>query len=115
MRGFVVIPVDGDQQPFGGQAQVPGHEIPGMANCLPLEVVAEAEIAQHLEESVMAGGISDVFQIVVFAAGPKAALYGHGPRVGTRLPAQKNVLELDHTGVGEQQGRIVVRHQGRTG
>ena len=41
---------------------------------LALEVVAEAEIAQHLEERVMARRVADVLEIVVLAARAHAAL-----------------------------------------
>jgi len=51
-----------------------GKELPGKLDCLALEVVAEAEVAQHLEESVMACGVADVLQVVVLAAGTYAAL-----------------------------------------
>ena len=35
---------------------------------LALEIIAEAEIAEHLEEGVMPGGIADILQVVVLAA-----------------------------------------------
>jgi hypothetical protein len=43
-----------------------------IASCL--EVVAEAEVAEHLEEGVVPGRVADVLEIVVLAAGPHAAL-----------------------------------------
>ncbi len=39
-----------------------------------LEIVAEAEVAQHLEKRVMPRGVADVLQIVVLAARTHAAL-----------------------------------------
>ena len=39
-----------------------------------LEVVAEGEIAEHLEEGVMARGVADVIEVVVLAAGADAFL-----------------------------------------
>jgi hypothetical protein len=47
-----------------------------------LEIVAEAEIAQHLEKGVMAGGITDIFQIIVLTAGPHTALRGGRSVIG---------------------------------
>ena len=44
------------------------------ADGLPLEVVAEREVAEHLEKGVVAGGVADVFQVVVLAAGAHALL-----------------------------------------
>ena len=93
------------------QLQLPGEELPGKLDRLALEVIAEAEVAQHLKEGVMASGVAHVFQIIVLAAGAHAALAGGGPGVVALLPAEKHILELVHARVGEQQGRDVVRHQ----
>ena len=88
-----------------------GEELPGEADRLALEVVAEAEVAEHLEERVVARGVADVLEVVVLAAGAHAALRARGARVGALLRAEEDVLELDHAGVGEQQRRVVARHQ----
>ena len=65
-----------DSQPI-----LAGDEVPGEANRVTLEVVAEAEVAQHLEERVVARGVADVLEVVVLAARPQrcelvARLYG---------------------------------------
>jgi hypothetical protein len=57
------------------------------------------------------GGVADVFQIVVLAAGADAFLRRGGAAVGPLFEAGEDVLELHHAGVGEQQGRVVARHQ----
>ena len=88
-----------------------GQELPAVADRVALEVVAEAEVAEHLEEGVVARGVADVLQIVVLAAGAHAALRGGRPRVRAPFRAEEDVLELHHAGVGEQQGRIVAGHQ----
>jgi orotidine-5'-phosphate decarboxylase len=59
----------------------------------------------------MPSGIADVFQVIVLAAGTHTFLGGRGTRVAALVEAEKHVLELVHPGVGEQQGRILVRHQ----
>src|SRR5690606_32859140 len=79
-----------------------------------LEIVAEAEVAQHLEEGVVTRRVADVFQVVVLAASAHALLAGGGAGVGALFQAEEAVLELIHAGVGEQQGRVVRRNQ-RTG
>ena len=89
------------------------HQIPGVGDRDFLEVVAEAEIAQHLEEGVVARGVADIVEIVVLAAGADAFLRGGGARVGPLLLAGEDVLELHHAGVGEQQRGVVARHQRR--
>ncbi len=80
-------------------------------NGLALEVVAEAEIAQHFEKRMVPGRVADVLQVIVLAAGAHAALRGGRARIIAHLLAEKHVLELDHAGVGEQQRRIVPRHE----
>src|SRR5207302_6478408 len=78
-----------------------------------LEVIAEREIPEHLEEGVMAGGVADIVEVVVLAAGAHAFLCGDGARIGTLLEPGEDILELHHARVGEHQGRIVARHERR--
>jgi hypothetical protein len=108
---LVVGRVHGDHQPRGIDLQSAGHEIPGEADRVFLEVIAEGEVAQHLEEGVMAGGVADVFEVVVFAAGAYAALAGGGAYVVALFLAEEAVLELHHAGIGEQQRRVVARDE----
>jgi hypothetical protein len=91
-----------------------GQQFPRKLDRIPLEVIAKAEVAQHLEESMVARGITDVLQIVVFAAGTHAFLRRGRTGIGTLVEAEEHILELIHARVGEQQRRIFVRHQ-RTG
>ena len=105
--------IDGDQQAVLRQPVLLGDQVPGELDRAVLEVVAEREIAEHLEEGVVAGGVADVLEVVVLAAGAHAFLRGRGARVGPLLGAGEDVLELHHAGVGEQQGRIVARHERR--
>ena len=72
--GLVVRVIDRDPELVLGQLVDPGQEVPREGDRLLLEVVAEGEIAQHLEERVMAGRVADVFEVVVLAAGAHAAL-----------------------------------------
>ena len=72
--GLVVRVVDCDQQLVLGQAVFARHQFPCMVDGAFLEIVAEAEVAQHLEEGVMARRIADIVQIVVLAAGPDTFL-----------------------------------------
>ena len=66
-----------------------------------LEIVAEAEVAEHLEEGVMPRGVADIFQVVVLAAGTHATLAAHGAHIVALLATEEAVLELVHAGVGE--------------
>ena len=91
------------------------QQLPGVADGVALEVVAEAEVAQHLEEGVVARGVADVVQVVVLATGAYALLAGRGARIGALVEAQEHILELVHPGVGEQQRRVVARDHRRRG
>ncbi len=113
--GLVVVRVDRHPQLVRGQLEVHRQQLPGVADRVLLEVVAEREIAQHLEERVVARGVADVVQVVVLAAGADALLRRRGARVGTLVEAEEHVLELVHAGVREQQRRIVARHHRRRG
>ena len=59
----------------------------------------------------MAGGVAHVLEVVVFAAGAHAALAGGGAHVVALVAAEEAVLELHHAGIGEQQRRVVARHE----
>ena len=61
---------------------------------LALEIIAEAEVAQHLEEGVVIGGAADVVDV----AGPQAFLAGGGPGEFQLAAAEEVVLELVHAG-----------------
>ena len=78
---------------------------------LLLEIVAEGEIAEHLEEGVVARGIADIVEIVVLAAGAHAFLRRHRALDRALLQPGEDVLELHHAGIGEHQRRVVARHE----
>ncbi len=65
--------VFGNVEPLGRSDQ-----LPRIGDGFLLEVIAEGEIAHHLEESMVALGEADVFEVVVFAAGADAFLGGGG-------------------------------------
>jgi hypothetical protein len=54
LEGFVVIFEDGEVQPIGVQPVDVYTHLPAVADGFALKVVAEGEVAQHLEEGVMA-------------------------------------------------------------
>src|SRR5690606_16172812 len=112
-RRLVVLLVDGAPEPLGRESELFRDELPRVADRFALEVVAEAEVAEHLEERVVAAGIADVLEIVVLAAGTQAPLRGRGARNRALLASEEDVLELDHAGVREEQRRIVRGHERR--
>jgi hypothetical protein len=72
-----------------------------------LEVVVEAEIAEHLEEGVMARRASHPQDVI----SAQALLACGGSGEWMAASAEKHVLELRHASHGEQGGGIVSWHQ----
>ena len=75
------------------------------------EVVAEAPVAEHLEEGVMARRAAHLFEIVVLAGDSQAALVVGRADVAALLAPGQDVLELDHPRVREEQGLVACRHE----
>ncbi len=61
----------------------------------------------------MAVGEADVFEVVVLAAGADAFLRRRCACVVALFEAKENVLELVHSGVGEEQCGVVCRDERR--
>ena len=108
---LVIVLVDGDGELLGRKLVHLGEELPCPVDGVMLEIVAEAEVAEHLEESVVACGIAYVLKVIVLAAGAYALLGGGGSRIAAFFLAEINILELIHSRVGEKQRGIIVRHQ----
>ncbi|OQC09427.1 MAG: hypothetical protein BWX79_01430 [Alphaproteobacteria bacterium ADurb.Bin100] len=109
--GLVVLFIHRGQQALGGELVDHGQQFPGPLERFALEVVAEAPVTQHLEERMVARGVTHVLQVVVLAAGAQAGLYRGGAHIRALVSAQEHVLELHHARVGEHQRRVVARHQ----
>ena len=115
LERFIITLIDRHQQSrlVDAEPVFRGDEFPGEADRILLEVIAETEVAEHLEERVMPRRVADVLEIVVLAAGSDAALARRRARIRALFLAGEHVLELHHAGIGEQQGRVVARHQRR--
>ena len=100
------------QSRSGSSAEDLGVQLPRPLDGVFLEVVAEAEVAEHLEEREVPVGAADVVEVVVLAAGAHALLDRGGAPVRRRLVTDEVGLERDHPRVREQQG-VVVRDQAR--
>jgi hypothetical protein len=113
----VVFVKDADAKMLARNSQLFRDELPRESNRVVLEVIAKGEIAEHFKKRVMPGGMPDLFEVVVLAAGAHTFLAGRGATisVGRRFVAEENLLELDHPRVGEKQGGIIPRHERRTG
>ena len=109
---LVVALVDGDPDAVAVEPPLLGDQLPRVGDRQLLEVAAEAEVAEHLEEHEVALGATDLVEVVVLAAGAGALLRAH--RVGERrlLVADEVGLERHHAGDVEQHRRVV-RDQAR--
>jgi hypothetical protein len=112
--GLVILAEYREVEAVFGDAVILRDQIPGKRDGVGLEVVSEREVAEHLEERMVPPRVAHVFEVVVFASRADALLRGRGPCVVALLGAEEHVLELIHSGVGEEQSRIVGRHQGGT-
>ena len=113
--GFVVLRIDGDGEPMLRKREFLGHEPPGELDRALLEIIAEGEVAEHLEEGVVARRVADILEVVVLAAGAHAFLRRHRGRKSRLLGSGEDVLELVHPRIGEHQCRVVARHEARGG
>src|SRR5205085_92557 len=76
-----------DAEPIGR-----GDQLPGVGNGVLLEVIAEAEIAEHLEKSVVAVGKANVLEVIMLAAGAHALLRTSGAVVAAFFQSEEDVL-----------------------
>ena len=105
---LLVAAEDGHPDPLRVHAEALGRELPAPGDRLLLEVVAEAPVAEHLEEGEVAGGVADLLDV-----GRAEAFLDVGEARRRRLLATEEVgLEGLHAG-GRQQHRGIVdrRHQ----
>ena len=71
------------------------------------EIIADREVAQHFKHSMVAGSLSDIFNIV----GPNGLLSIGNPRILWNNGSVKVFLEGCYTRINPEQGWIVDRHQ----
>ncbi len=110
---LVVLVVDGRVEVLLVEAEsalglAARDELPGELDGAFLEVVAEAEVAVHLEERAVAGRLADLLDV----EGAHALLHARGARELRGLLTEEVRLERDHAGVDEQQVRVLVHERG---
>lgn len=111
IKGLIVGMINRDQQAVAVDAEFLGDQVPGMGDRFFLEIIAEGEVTEHFEEGMVTGGITDIVEIVMLAAGAHAFLRRCRRGIGTAFKTGEDVFELHHAGIGEHQCRIVARHQ----
>ena len=111
--GIIVKGVGRRRQSLGRDAQLGGQELPRPVDRLALEVVAEAPVAQHLEEGLVARRPPNLLEVVVPAGNPQARLCVDCTPIVTRFLSGEHRLERDHPRVDEEEGGVVTRDEGR--
>jgi len=109
---LVVAFVNGDPQLVAVEAEDLCHEVPRPRNRVFLEVVTEAEVAEHLEKDEMPLCPADVVEVVVLAAGAGALLHRHRTAVWRNLVADEVRLERHHSCNGEKNRRVMGNQAG---
>ncbi len=104
---------DARPEPVGVEAEVLRHELPREVDGAILEVVAEREVAEHLEHRRVAGGEPYLVEVGVLPAGAKALLDGREARRGRLLVAREVRLQRLHAGADEQRRRVLGRRDER--
>ncbi len=110
-RGVQVLLVE----PVATVVLRPRHELPGELDGALLEVVAEAEVAVHLEERAVPRRLADLLDV----EGSHALLHARRTGERRRLLTEEVRLERHHPGVDEQEVGVLVhewraRHDGMT-
>ena len=72
--GIIILPEYRDPELADGQFEFFCEQRPGVVDRFSLEVRAEGEITEHLEERLMAARVADIIQVIVLAAGAYALL-----------------------------------------
>lgn len=110
IMGFIVIRINGDIETGLVQFQYFRQEFPCPGNSFLLEIIAKGEIAQHFEESMVAGGMAYVFNI----AGTDTLLAGgHSVTGWFHLPCEIG-LQRRHAGTNEQKTGVILRDKRET-
>ena len=107
----IVALVHGSVQPVRSQPEYVHEQLPGPPDGFLLEIIPERPVAQHLEERMMVRIETDLFEIVVLSGYPETFLGVHGPAVVPLACSKKNILELVHPGIREEQCGIAMRRQ----
>jgi hypothetical protein len=110
---LVVGVVHGHREPLRRNAPGTRQQVPRERDRAPLEIIAEAEIAQHLEERVVPRRVTHIVEVVVLATRAHALLAAHGGAVGPAFQPREHVLERHHPRIHEHERGVVLRHQRR--
>ena len=112
LLGLVVAFVHSDPDAVAVESEDLGHQFPTPRDGIALEVITEAEVAEHLEEDKVTLRATDIVEVVVLAAGACALLSRDSALERRRLVTHKIRLEGHHASNREQH-RWVMRNEAR--
>src|SRR5207248_6611878 len=101
----------GDPDVLGGEAEALGGQLPGVAGRLALEVIAEREVPQHLEEGQVTSGGADDLDV----GGAESLLARGDPGVRRPLYALEVGLQRVHARHREQRRGVELGRDQRRG
>ena len=104
---------DGRPDPVRVEPHVLGDELPGEVDRAVLEVVAEREVAEHLEHRGVPRRQADLVEVGVLAARAQHLLHGREARRRRLLRAREVRLERLHAGRDEERRRVLGRRDQR--
>ena len=107
-KSLIIIAVDSNPQLVHWQLQHLRQKLPGKGDSTLFKIVTKGKIAQHLEKCMMACGVTDVFQVVVFAPSAHTLLRARRPHVLALFPPEEHVLKLHHAGVAKQECGVIL-------
>ena len=96
---LVVVFVDGRPEELRRDLEFLRQEFPCPRDCLVLEVIAEGEVAEHLEECAVARGVTDAVEV----GGADALLTGGDAAARRDDLAGEELLHRRHAGVYEKK------------
>ena len=109
--GFIILLVDANPELFRRQAEQFSDKLPGPFNGFFLKIIAKREVAKHFEKSGMPAGIADPLNI----GSAHAFLAGGNASMGRLSLAAEKRFQRSHARTDEEQRRIVVGDQRKTG
>ena len=100
--GLIVFGINGDPQFVLRDVERVSQEFPGKLDRVAFEIITETEIAKHFKERMVPCRVTDIFQVVVLAAGANATLGTGCTCVVPLILPEKHILELNHARIGKQ-------------
>eukprot|EP00362_Geleiidae_sp_MMETSP1317_P000490 CAMPEP_0201284360 /NCGR_PEP_ID=MMETSP1317-20130820/71381_1 /ASSEMBLY_ACC=CAM_ASM_000770 /TAXON_ID=187299 /ORGANISM="Undescribed Undescribed, Strain Undescribed" /LENGTH=112 /DNA_ID=CAMNT_0047604213 /DNA_START=72 /DNA_END=407 /DNA_ORIENTATION=- len=74
LKRLIILAKNRYPEPGRIKTEFAGQKFPGKINGILLEIITKGKVAQHFEKGMVPGGMTDIFQIIMFSPGTYAAL-----------------------------------------